>query len=72
MPKESIFANAEEAANSMKLYFTVSSALNFAEHGTFILFAMALLAFFWNRLRVVSPASNKSLEPTAGRRDAQI
>jgi amino acid transporter len=50
LPKENIFRNAEEAKHSMDFYFTVSSALHFAELAAFTLFAVALLIYFHHRV----------------------
>jgi hypothetical protein len=56
LPKDRVFANAQEANDRMNLYFAVSSGLQFAEQAAFVLFAIALLMFFRQRLPTPSPS----------------
>ena len=55
LPKQNIFHSPEEAEHSMDFYFTVSSTLHLAELAAFILFAVALLIYFQQRLSKGTP-----------------
>ena len=57
LPKQNIFHSPEEAEHSMDFYFTVSSALHLAELAAFILFAVALLIYFHQRLSKNTPGT---------------
>ena len=55
LPKQNIFRSPDEAQHSMDFYFTVSSTLHLAELAAFILFAVALLIYFQQRLSKGTP-----------------
>ena len=63
----------EVAQRQSNFYFEVSSWLWRGEQVTFIIFGISLFLVFRAQWRSKSPStSNKSLEPTAGRRDEHI
>ena len=57
LPKQDIFNSAEEAGHSMDFYYTVASALYWAELAAFALFAVALLIYFHQRLSKNHPGT---------------
>ena len=57
LPKQNIFHSPEEAQHSMDFYFTVSSTLHLAELAAFILFAVALVIYFHQRLSKNTPGT---------------
>ena len=57
LPKQNTFHSPEEAQHSMDFYFTVSSTLHLAELAAFILFAVALVIYFHQRLSKNTPGT---------------